>query len=194
MNIKEFAKNYRIADKVRDGGYNFVKEHMTTQYVPYVEKTARCELLVNSCWYRTDAQTGVRRLAINNPNLNLMFLMQLVAQYTDITLQYKGTKIADDYDDLRKTGILNVILSLIPKSEIEEFKAILEMTKQDVMTNEYEPGAYIRNRFNDGLTIIGSLILPALENAGFTKEDFTALLSSPEVANFMSALQGNKEE
>lgn len=154
---------------------------------------SRCELLVNSCWYRTDPNTGVKRLAVNSANLRVMFRMELVKQYTDIELNYNGVGIVEDYDKLRQSGLLVKIFSLIPKSEFEEFDTVLEMTKQDLITNEYEIGAYVKNRINDGLTIIGSLILPALENAGFTKEDLTSLLSSPEVANFVSALQGNKE-
>ena len=67
------------------------------------------------------------------------------------------------------------------------------MTKSDLMTNEYEVGAYIKNRINDISMIIGNLIIPALENAGFSKEYLTTLLSSSEVKNFISTFQGNKE-
>ena len=84
-----------------------------------MEKMARCELLVNSCWYRIDPDTGVKRLAVNSPNLHVMFTMELVNQYTDIELDYEGTKIVENYDDLRKSGVLNVILGLIPASERE---------------------------------------------------------------------------
>lgn len=193
MNVEKLIHDYRIADKVRDGGINFLKEHITKTYVPYMQKMSRCELLVNSCWYRTDTETGVKRFAVNSPNLRVMFRMQLVRQYTDIELNYDGTKIVEDYDKLRQSGILISIFSLIPKSEFDQFESVLEMTQHDVMTNEYEIGAYIRNRLNDGLTIVGNLITPALVNAGFTKEDLTALLSSSEVKNFISALNGNKE-
>ena len=125
MKIKEVLKNYRIANKVKDGGINYIKEHMTTTYVPYIEKVSRCELLVKSCWYRMDPETGVKRLTVNSPNLNVMFLMELIRMYTDIELDYEGTGVVENYDDLKKTGVLSQIMSLIPRSEIEELKAIL---------------------------------------------------------------------
>lgn len=178
MKVDKLLHDYRIADKVRDGGFNFIKEHVTKSYVPYMEKMARCELLVNSCWYRIDPDTGVKRLAVNSPNLHVMFTMELVNQYTDIELDYEGTKIVENYDDLRKSGVLNVILGLIPASEREQFKAVLEMTKSDLMTNEYEVGAYVKNRISDISTIFGSLIMPALENMGVNKETIVELLSS----------------
>lgn len=193
MKVDKFIHDYRIADKIRDGGINFVKEHMNNNYVSYLQKTSRCEILVNSCWYRTDSETGIRRLIVNSPNLTVMFFMELVRQYTDIEIQYQGLKIVEDYDNLRKHGILNIILSLIPSQELKEFNAVLEMTKKDVLTNEYQVGAYLRNRLNDGLTIVGKMIIPALENAGFTKENLTSLLSSPEIANLISTLHVNKE-
>lgn len=191
MKVDKVIHDYRIADKVRDGGINFLKERMTKSYVPYMEKMARCEILVNSCWYRTDKDTGVKMLRVNNPNLYVMFIMQLVNQYTDIELDYDGLKIVENYDALRKSGILNSILSLIPDSEYKEFNAVLEMTKSDLLTNEYEIGAYIKNRVSDIMTIVGSLILPTLENAGFTKESIASLLSSSEIQNYISFLQRN---
>lgn len=193
MKVNEILKNYKIADKVKDGGINFLREHIKTTYVPYIEKMSRCELLLRSCWYRTDPETGIRRLAVNSPNLHVMFKMEFIRMYTDIELDYDGTKIVDNYDDLNKTGILRQILSLIPRSEIEEFKMIFQMTKDDLMTNEYEMGAYIKNRVNDIATIVGNLIIPALENSGFTKQYLSTLLSSPEVKNFISTLHGNKQ-
>ena len=193
MNIDKLIHDYKIADKVRDGGINFLKEHIMRDYVPYIQKVSSCELLVNNCWYRVDKGTGVKRMVVNSPNLRLLFLMEIVKRYTDVELDYDGIKIAENYDKLKKSGILMKILSLIPKSEIEEYNMLLDMVKSDLMTNEYEVGAYVRNRINDGLTIIGSLILPTLENAGFTKETLTSLLSSPDIKNIMSAFQGDKE-
>lgn len=189
MKVEKFVHDYRIANKIKDGGINFVKEHIVKEYVPYMEKMARCQTLVNTCWYKTDSETGVKRLSVNNSVLNVMFIMELVRQYTDIQLEYEGTKVVESYDDLRKTGILNKILGSIPKTDRDEFQSVLNMVKSDVMTNEYEIGAYIRNRINDGMTIIGNLILPALENAGFTKEDLTTLLSSPDLRNYISSLK-----
>lgn len=193
MKVDKLIHDYKIADKVHDGGINFLKERITKQYVPYMEKMARCELLVNSCWYRIDNETGIRKLIINSPNLHVMFNMELVRQYTDIELDYDGTKIVQNYDALRKSGILNKILMLIPTSEREQFKMVLEMTKSDIMANQYEMGSYIKNRVNDIVTIAGNLVVPALVNAGFTKEDFTTLLSSSEIKSFLDSIKGNKE-
>ena len=178
MKVKEFVKQYRFANKVHDGGINFIKEHINNVYVSYMDKMARCQLLVNSCWYRTNPETGIRRLVVNSANLHLMFIMELIRQYTDLDLQYEGQKLVEDYDDLRRTGTLTQILALIPVAEVEEYKKILELTKNDLMINEYEPGAYIRNRISDSGKIFGDLIVPMLEKAGITKETFTTLLSS----------------
>ena len=194
MKVKEFIKNYKIADKIRDGGINYTKEHMVKSYVPYIEKMSICQMLINSCWYRTDQNTGNRRLVVSSPNLRLMYLMSLVRQYTDIQLQFEGTKIVEDYDDLRRTGILGVILHQIPNSQIDQFNSVLQMTKQDLFKNEYEIGAYIRNRIDDAMMILKELVVPALESAGISIEDISALLSSQELKDYVSAIRSQKEQ
>lgn len=192
MKVEKFVHDYRIANKIKDGGINFIKEHMTNAYIPYLEKMTRCQLLVNSCWYRTDPVTNIKRLVINSPNLYVMFTMELVSEYTDINPQWEGTKIVEDYDALRKSGILAQILALIPKSEFSEYNSVLNMIKDDVIKNEYEVGAYIRNRFSDGVAIVGQLIMPALEKAGVSMSDITTLLSSTELKNYIASLKENK--
>jgi len=121
-----------------------------------------------------------------------MFTMELVSEYTDINPQWEGTKIVEDYDALRKSGILAQILALIPKSEFSEYNSVLNMIKDDVIKNEYEVGAYIRNRFSDGVAIVGQLIMPALEKAGVSMSDITTLLSSTELKNYIASLKENK--
>lgn len=194
MKVKEFIKNYKIADKIRDGGINYIKEHMVKSYVPYIEKMSICQMLINSCWYRTDQNTGNRRLVVNSPNLRLIYLMSLVRQYTDIQLQFEGTKIVEDYDDLRRTGILGVILHQIPNSQIDQFNSVLQMAKQDLFKNEYEIGAYIRNRIDDAMMILKELVVPALESAGISIEDISVLLSSQELKDYVSAIRSQKEQ
>ena len=53
---------------------------------------------------------------------------------------------------------------------------LLDMAKADVITNEYEPGAFITSRINNLGTILGTAIQPILDSAGITPEEIRNLI------------------
>jgi hypothetical protein len=65
--------------------------------------------------------------------------------------------------------ILDLIISKIDDRERKEFQMLLEFACDDLLVNEYEPHAFIRNQVDRFGDIVGMAILPALEGLDIEK-------------------------
>lgn len=181
MTIEEFIKKYRIASKGRESGELFLQERITRLYVPYVQKVAVCNNIVNTCWYVEDELTNSKRLHINSTNLYLFYIMWLIHLYTDI--QFEDSKVADAYDCLNQYHVsdnetlIQVIIDRIPNTQRAQFNSILQMVESDIEKNEYQIGAWLSNRIENCSAIIGNSILPILNSTGLSLDDIKNMIS-----------------
>ena len=182
MKVEEFLRQYKFASKARESEEKFLQERMVRDYVPYVQKIAVCNSLVETCWYEKDEQTGSKRLHFKSPNLYLFFVMRLVRIYTDI--QFEDIKVAEAYDCLNKvktddeTTLVQVIINRIPAVELAEFRSLLDMVESDTEKNEYEVGAWLSNKLDNFAKIFGSSVLPTLSAAGISIDDIKTIITN----------------
>ena len=192
MKIKDFIKDFNKLNTEEDK-VNFVKQIITVDYVPFVEKVDSCLKVLDDTWYVKDEITGVKRLHITTPATYALFNMVLINKYTDLDVDFKNT-IAE-YDLLNNGNYLGMILHYIPENESYEFRKILEMTQDDVMQNEYYVGKYISDRIESISTSLGATLVPAIEEfskfvANIDEEKAKGIINVLDNSNIMKTLKG----
>ena len=113
-----------------------------------------------------DRETGNIRI---DSMVEYLFLTRIfVEQYTNLTVETDG--FFEEYDELKKSGLFNIlfvgnedVMPLIPYEEIAEFKHLLTIKKQDIMTNHATPQAFISDKIERIVTIGSVTLKPILD-------------------------------
>ena len=177
MDLQLFLKNYKAHDgkKTMD---EFINKHITVKYIPYLEKYAYCESIVKSTCH-TDKDI----IKINRPGQLMSFLMRIIDLYTDIDIEFKNGKFVEQYDELKKVGALDALVSFIPESEYIEFSTILTMAMDDFRDNEYSIEAILYN-FKTGLSLASDSFVQGLTEA----------LEKPEIKEAIEKLRSENKD
>lgn len=191
MTVEEFIKQYKFASKGDGSKEQFLQQRFVRTYVPYVQKIAICTSLVNACYYRADArdENGVvirKSFHIDSPNAYLFFVLSLIKSYTDIEVLNPGGDYANQYDALNEKGLILTLIKRIPIAEYEEFKMVYDMIQSDTMKNEYQIYSWISNKIETVGKIIGESIIPVMNNAGISFDDFKNLLTIPQIQDILN--------
>lgn len=161
ISLEMFCKSYKANAKAKDKTFeDFIKKHITTNYISYLKKVVICEGIINATCRKQD---GDRSLIIfNTPNLYMFFDMKLIENYTDIELKIDDEHSIDYYyDELNKIGAIDALIAAIPPSEYVEFKTLLDMQLDDFINNEYSINALLYNlkeSFSISEEVINSVI------------------------------------
>lgn len=99
---------------------------------------------------------------INSCGRYILYVMNLIHEYTNLEVNFKN--ISEEYDLVKKTGLLEKILSIIPNEERTEFLTMLNMTIDDYMKNIYDPHSYITRQIDRFGTLISTLLAPYVDN------------------------------
>lgn len=185
MKIKDFINDFNKL-KTDEDRETFVKQIVTTNYVPFVEKADACFKIINDCWYKRDELTERRKLFISSPATYVLFNMVVINKYTDLEVDFKNT--VAQYDLLNEKNYLGMILAHIPENELVEFRRILDMTQQDVLQNEYYAPTYISNNIETISMAIGATITPAIEEFGKIIND----LDDDKVKGILNTVENSK--
>lgn len=156
MKIKDFIEQFKML-KTNEDKDAFLKQLITTTYIPFIDKVNICTRIINSSWYTKDEATGKRKLHITSTATYVLHELIIIDKYTNLDIDFKGN-IFDQYDLLNKENLLKILMSYVPENELIEFDRILEMTQRDVLQNEYYTPAYIKSRLEDISTAIGATI------------------------------------
>ena len=112
----------------------FDEKIMNPKYVPYEEKTAKCENIIRSTSVVKDETTGVEIYKRNTPACNLFFNLTLIDLYTNIDIDF--THALKDYNALEERGCIDEFLKRIPKTEYVLWQKMIDMVANDYMENE----------------------------------------------------------
>ena len=176
VTVKQFCKEYsnRI-DKLKG---DYLKENVKiTPYLPFIEKDALAQNIVNVTTYKfedytkEDGTPGRRRtnqIQVNSTAQMLLFYRVIIENYTDLEVETEG--FYEEYDALNESGVLFELTadfeghpSLIPAKEISELRGMIDLKQRDTMTNRYEIHSYISNQI-ERITEVGSVVLkPVLD-------------------------------
>lgn len=146
MTVQEFVKKYKINPKTTD-----LKKHIVNKYVPFIEKVALCNSIVNSTSYKKVGERDV--IMINTPARYILFVMHIINTYTDLDVDFTDGNFVKDYDALKEVGLIEAFTSvdqttgecLLPISEYEEFNVLLNMALDDLRDNQYSLVAMFYN-------------------------------------------------
>lgn len=140
---------------LEDAKAALTKEIKITPYVGYAIKCAMADNIVRQCGYK-DGQ-----LYIDSAKRYYFHMLTLIMLYTNIELDME--RGVAEYDRLKETGLLEVIISLIPQSEVQEFSMILSMKMEDFMTNEYSAQSFIGTQLENMSLIFSTALASGLE-------------------------------
>ena len=138
MDYTKFVSGYKTAKDKE----TYVKKHIIKQYLPYrIKLSIAHQIAENSTHIEINGKKVYKK---DTPSQYFTTIMQLIAQYTDIEFD---VKILDQtYDALMECGALQIILSVIPDSEVSEFRTLVEMYMSDIYENERDLTSFIERK------------------------------------------------
>ena len=131
MFIKEFVESYSnfTTQNLKD---NYLKDNLEiTTYVPFVKKVTYAASLAQNTMI--DKDTG--NVRVSSESNYLFFVRSIIELYTD--LEIENNAFYDEYDLLNESGLLDKIMQMIPEREINEFKMICDMKKDDIISFQH---------------------------------------------------------
>ena len=99
----------------------------------------------------------------------MLLCMSLIDLYTDIERDKENGKMLEDFNKLNECGMFDIIISALNKNEIKEYNMVIQMTYDDLITNEYEPHAFISSQVNRFGSLVGAMLGPVIENVDVEK-------------------------
>jgi len=173
-NLVKLYDDDKTADKK-----NFYSQIKIEAYIPYLTKVEVARRIVEA----TCLKDG--RIVMDSPSKYLLYCRSIISLYTNIKLAEKaddnedmetlGLMMVNEFDALNSRGLFEGIFAKIPERELAEFNTVLDMVSNDVMTNKYEPHAYV----NDVLTRLADIL-----------SAFTDVAENLDVKEIASALEG----
>lgn len=143
----------------------FVKQHINNVYVPYEHKANVAKAITDSCFWKKHTNsdgTIVTEMEIDSIAKHMLTCMAIVDLYTDIERQKSDGKMLEDFNTLNGSGVLDYIIQNIEERELKEFNMILQMTCDDIITNEYENHAFVRKQVDRFGELIGTILAPVI--------------------------------
>jgi predicted S18 family serine protease len=96
------------------------------------------QILANSCM---DKNGNVK---VDTCKKYLMYIYTIFDQYTNIIVH--SDKWLEEFNLLSKVGLVEAVCQLMPENLITTLDSVLKMRTDDMMTNYYEPHAFISNQ------------------------------------------------
>lgn len=148
MMIDEFIKKYNTmsSDRLKKELVNGI---IKRTYIPYAEKYAICNGIINSCYFKD----GI--IHIDSVSEYMLYCLKIVENYTYLIIDYN--KSVDEFDKLNKENLITIIVNSLPKQEQEEMRMVLDMVEKDVVANNYEIHSFISFQVARFGNIIGTL-------------------------------------
>lgn len=139
MNVEQFLERYNVVKDKDD----FVKTHITNNYVSYSAKIDECREIIKRTSYKELQDKTIYWK--NTPTQYLLFIIRLFTNYTDIELG-EGADILKSFDTLNRVGLINRFIQAIPQSEYSEWRNILEMCDNDEYENVRSLPSFIETK------------------------------------------------
>ena len=200
--IKDFVKGYENCVDIAKKRYISEKLEVIN-YLPISRKDAIAIVIANRTMFKQEkyindnGEEKIRRsdeFYINSFNQYLLFCKEVIEEYTNLV--FEEVNFMNEYDLLKKSGLLDTLMigtdkeaPLIPISEISELKTIIDMHKSDVMTNYYEPHAYVSRQVERFGTLLNTFAEPLINVVkekldGLSEEDLGKIVEFAKKGDF----------
>ena len=155
MTIKEFCEGYvKASDKLKE---RYLKEKLKIKtYIPFIRKVALADNLVKHTVI--DSKTG--DINVRSDINYLLFCRIMIEEYTNLIVETEG--FFEEYDLLNQSGILDIIISMIPEKELKELKMICDSKQQDYLLNHGTPKAFISSQVERLTTLLPIVLEPII--------------------------------
>lgn len=139
ITVKEFVK--ALTNRSSDDARRIYLEGALAvkDYERYEVVCAICDQIVASSYFTVDGQ-----FKLDSCKKYLMYVSALLNTYTNI--RFDESDALGDFNLLQRYGLVDVIISYIPESQMAVFDSVLNMKSNDLMTNYYEPHAFVREQ------------------------------------------------
>ena len=139
ITVKEFVNNLknRSSDDARRvylEGTLAVKDYERYEVVCVI-----CDQIITNSYFTADGQ-----FKVDSCKKYLMYVSALLNTYTNI--KFDESDALNDFNLLQQYGLVDVIINYIPEAQLAMFDSVLNMKSNDLMTNYYEPHAFVREQ------------------------------------------------
>lgn len=156
MKLIDFIDNFEEAENKDD----FVQKHIIDTYIPLAIKIAKCEKLVElSNIHEVEGKKIYKKNSIYQDTL---FVLDMIQTYTDIEFDISTEPIVV-YDMFCESGALAYIEAYLPKSELSEWKRIINSSIKDFEDNYRTLPSWLDSKF-EGLQFIMDDIINHIES------------------------------
>ena len=181
VSVKEFVKalTNRSSDDARRvylEGTLAVKD-----YERYEVVCAICDQIIASSYFTADGQ-----FKVDSCKKYLMYVSALLNTYTNI--RFDESDALGDFNLLQRYGLVDVIINYIPDAQVAMFDSVLNMKSNDLMTNYYEPHAFVREQVIKFAPLIHGWIDSFLSVA----EDVIKEIDINKINNFIKGVDKNE--
>ena len=142
MTVKGLLEKYEKAQRLKKE-YDF-SQHIKTKYVPYTEKLALVNGIINSTSY--DEVNGINYYKRNTNALTFVFTIKLIEYYTDITIDTEN--LVQDYDTLMMNGLMDGLMKKIPPEEISILRGMIDMARDDLEINTRSLVSFLESKYD----------------------------------------------
>ncbi len=163
MKVDTFLKLYNTKN-TRDERVDAVKQIMKDARVSYSDKVDRAGIIAQNSYHAKQKDINGEDHEVfrqNSAAKYMLYSLTLVDLYTDLEIDYKQS--LETFEKINGE-ILDVIVSMIDEREKKEFQMLLDFACDDLLVNEYELHAFIRDQVERFGYLIGTTLAPVLEN------------------------------
>ena len=168
MKIDTFLKLYETK-KTDDEKAEVIKQIMKNNRVSYSDKVDRVGIIAkNSYHIKQKDVDGTEREVFkqNSAAKYMLYSLTLVDLYTTLEIDFKQSL---ELFEKINGEILDMIIMSIDERERKEFQMLLDFACDDLLVNEYEPHAFIREQVERFASLFGTIIVPVIENIDVNK-------------------------
>lgn len=168
MKIDTFVKLFSTK-KTEEEKSDAINQVMKHENISYSDKVDRASLIARHSYYTKEKDiNGVENEVFkqNSAAKYMLYSLTMVDLYTNIDIDYKQS--IECFEKINGE-ILDRIIGAIDERERKEFRMLLDFACDDIITNEYEPHAFLRNQVNRFGELIGASLAPVLESVDMNK-------------------------
>lgn len=159
ITVTELVTRYNKLNSTKAKGEYINSVVKVKGYVPYAVKMKTIDTILKHTCFDKDGN-----LHMDSAKRYIMYTQALIGNYTNVKID--PTVILDEYDRLDSSGVLEILLEMIPEGEVQTFETLMKMKLDDLVTNCYDIHAYIDKKVKDLYPYLGGAVAGFLEKAG----------------------------